>query len=113
MVRSYERGLSNVQELIDPTYKKLSDLEVPPYTQLVVWINLSDGHPFMVGAYSGKLPICETRAGRREAAAHAGVVAIGSSSFPCLICYFMIVLWTQSNMHLRKLLQVCTNPRWR
>ena len=95
MVRSYERGLSSVQEPIDSTYKKLSDLEVPPYTQLVVRIDLSDGHPFMVGAYSGKLPICETGAGRREAAAHAGVVAVGSSSFPCLICYFMIVLWTR------------------
>lgn len=82
--------------MTDSTYQELANLEVAPDAELVIGVDLSDGHPFMVGAHSSKLPVGEARAGWGETASSSGVITIGSSSLPSLVGDFMVVLGVMS-----------------
>lgn len=46
----------------------------------------------MVGSDGSELPVGEARARGREAAANGGVVAVGGTGLPSLVCDFMVVL---------------------
>ena len=71
---------------------KLANLEVAPDTQLVIWVDLSDWHPFVICAHSSKFPIREARARRREATPESRVVAVCRTGSLGLIRHFVIVL---------------------
>lgn len=71
--------------------QQLSNLEVTPDTKLVVNSDLPDRHPLMVSTNTSHLPVRETRARGRELASDRGVVAVGGTGLPRLVCDFMVV----------------------
>lgn len=78
------------------THHQLANLKVAPDTEFVVRVHLADGHPFMVCPHGRQFPICEACSGRGELATYGGVVAVGGTCLPGLICDFMVVLWNIS-----------------
>lgn len=74
------------------TYQQLADLEVAPHAELVVRVDLPDGHPFVVGSNGSELPVGKACAGGGEATANSGVVAISGTGLPSLVCDLMVVL---------------------
>jgi hypothetical protein len=73
------------KELQHGQIEEFTNLEVPPYSQLVVGIDLPYWHPLMVGSDSGQLSICKTCTRGREGAADACIVGVGCACFPRIV----------------------------
>ena len=78
--------------MAESTYQELANLKVAPDAELVIGVDLSYGHPFMVGAHSSKLPVGEACTGRRERASCRRIVAVGCAGFPGVVRDFVVIL---------------------
>ena len=72
IVKSYEKKVTFGQKKHEKrlrTHKQLANLEVSPNTQLIIYCNLPNRHPFMIGPDTSQLPVCKTGPGRGESTA--------------------------------------------
>lgn len=66
-------------------HQKLANLEVAPDTELVVHVNLTDGHPLVIGTNTSQLAIREAGTGWRESASGGTVVTVSCAGLPRLV----------------------------